>query len=192
MKRKRLGPGLGLLAERKRFAQEAAAADAQKAEEGRVPDSALQREPDPTDFPGKMPKKRYQAPCFFSCTPDGWEPVDVNANAVIAVAPAKAVAVASYTIPQGMIFRLVSVGNNWSTGGGGNLVFRVTVNGDPIGEGYAAFTHQMGDINVLDMAHIGMNVKAEGKTVVAIEVLNSSATPYTAFARFRGLLGPDK
>lgn len=191
MKKKRRKAGLGLLKERRQVLQDAAKADARKREPGRVPDPALQRAPDPVDFPAEVPKKRYQAPCFFSCTPDGWEPVDVYGTATI-VHLAKAVAVASYTVPEGKVFRLAAVGNNWEAGAAGSLEFRVSVNGDPIGAGFGTFTYQMGDINVLDMYPVGLNVKGEGDTIVAIEVYNNHAsTDYDAFARIKGYLGPD-
>lgn len=191
MKNKKRKTGLGLLAERRQVEQKAAAADPQKSFGGRVPDPALQREPDPTDFPGKVPKKKYQAPCFFSCTPDGWERVDVYKTATI-VHGQPGVNLAEYIVPEGKIFRFEAMGNNWSSGGGGSLFFRVAVNKDAIGTGFANFTHQMGDINILDMYPLGINIRGDGKTVVAVQVRNDHTTiDYDAFARIKGILGPD-
>jgi len=190
MKRKKKESRLGLLQRRRSLEQEAAAADTRKREPETVEVPVLQPEIDPKAVPGKEPFKKWREGCFFSCISAGWEPVDSYVYASIAHL-AKAVPLATVDVPKGRVFRFHKFGVGWSVGGQGSLQFRVSVDGDPIGIGLAAFTHEAGALNVADMFEAEYTV--EGPATVAVECYNSHATTdYTGYGRIIGYLGPNK
>lgn len=157
--------------------------------------------PIPPDQPqeayGDEEPKAWHKPCFFSCVPKGFEPVDIYTSAGVSIpantgpsSPPTWTEVAGYDVPEGKVLRLHKLGFGFGVAASGNVVFRVVVDKTPIGPGLGAFDYLLGALNIADMYIADYNVA--GPNRVAIEAYNTSVASKTVFGRIMGFLGPDK
>lgn len=144
------------------------------------------------EFPDRAPRKAWQAPCFFSCVPDAYEPVDVYCGKPITggggpTSPPTWIELCAFEVPRGHMFRWDKFGLGWPGPASGFLHFRLVLNDTVLGRSWGDFTHQAGALNVLDMFPLGVNVVGPQK--VRILVYNTAVPSYDVYARIVGYLG---
>lgn len=146
---------------------------------------------------GDEEPKAWHKPCFFSCVPKGFVPVNVyNSDGTSLPAgggpssPPAWVTLAEYFVPQGKVFRWHKSGTGFGAGASGNVTFAWVVDNTPIGPGFGATKANLGALNVADMLPIDQSIV--GPATVKIRAYNTSVAAKTAYARIFGYQGPNK